>query len=59
MSCSSVSNQADEADIDLGDPMDFLDAAVSVAIQKKGLSYGGSIYNSNIHKLVRVQRNSC
>ncbi|KAJ8931009.1 hypothetical protein NQ314_016130 [Rhamnusium bicolor] len=41
MSCdSSISNQADEGDLDLGDPMDFLNAAVSVAIQKKGLSYG-------------------
>ncbi|KAJ8953144.1 hypothetical protein NQ318_017171 [Aromia moschata] len=37
---SNISNQADEVDLEIGDPMDFLDAAVSVAIQKKGLSYG-------------------
>ncbi|XP_030763881.1 uncharacterized protein LOC115888327 [Sitophilus oryzae] len=34
---SSVSNPYDE---DIGDEMNFLNAAVSVAIQKKGLTYG-------------------
>jgi len=34
---SSISNPYEE---ELRDPMDFLNAAVSVAIQKKGLSYG-------------------
>ncbi|XP_076260754.1 uncharacterized protein LOC143196716 isoform X2 [Rhynchophorus ferrugineus] len=34
---SSISNHYEE---DLGDPMNFLNAAVTVAIQKKGLTYG-------------------
>lgn len=42
MSCdSSISNAGEGENLDMGgDPMDFLNAAVSVAIQKKGLSYG-------------------
>ncbi|XP_018575691.1 uncharacterized protein LOC108914365 [Anoplophora glabripennis] len=41
MSCdSSISNPGEGESLDIGDPMDFLNAAVSVAIQKKGLSYG-------------------
>lgn len=39
-SMSSDSNVGNKTDLEMDDPMDFLNAAVSVAIQKKGLSYG-------------------
>ncbi|XP_050303338.1 uncharacterized protein LOC126741075 [Anthonomus grandis grandis] len=37
---NSSDSRAYECEVDLNDPMDFLNAAVSVAIQKKGLTYG-------------------
>lgn len=40
MSVETASSISNPYETDLGDPMDFLNAAVAVAIQKKGLTYG-------------------